>query len=306
MPKRTLVFTTQASLRLEQGNLMVLKKDGGTSSNPINDVGIVVLESDQILVTTALLRALMEAKVGVIVCDSQHHPTGMMMPNAGHTLLSSRYKEQIETSLPLKKNLWMQTIKAKLANQAHVLQLNQKPHQALVRWSDEVKSGDTLNLEARGAAYYWKHLLGSEDPDWTRDRYGAHPNGALNYGYAILRAAVARAIVCAGLIPALGLHHRNQYNPFCLADDLMEPYRPWVDKLVMEMNVEEDGDENDIMGGITKNQKVKLLEVLGHDCYFPSGRSPLMVALEKTTVSLANCYAGESKKIMYPTLHATK
>ena len=161
-------------------------------------------------------------------------------------------------------------------------------------WSNDVRSGDPDNLEARAAAYYWKNVF-TTYPNFVRDREGTPPNNLLNYGYAILRAIIARALVGSGLLPTLGIHHHNRYNAYCLADDIMEPYRPYVDQLVLDIiqcNLE--------ISDITRDFKMQLLGIPMLDVVINGKRSPLMIAAQQTTASLARCFAGESKRISYP------
>ncbi len=282
---------------------------------PIEDIGVVVLESHQSTISVSALNALIENNCVVIGCDKKHTPNSVMYPISGNVLHTAVLKTQLKASAPLMKQLWQQTVKMKLLNQASVLssrRINAKP---LELWARKVRSGDAGNLEGRGAAYYWKNyfngltleaLSNTDDPHetrsqrfkgFTRDPEGDGPNSALNYGYAILRAAMARAIVGSGLHPSIGLHHKNQYNPFCLADDLMEPYRPFVDLIVLEM-CEKQGLEIELT---TENKKA-LLSILAVDTMVDGERKPLMLALTATTASLVRCFAGESKKIVYPEL----
>jgi CRISPR-associated protein Cas1 len=164
----------------------------------------------------------------------------------------------------------------------------------MLKWTKDVKSGDSDNLEGRAAAYYWKNIF-PHIQGFTRGREGVPPNNLLNYGYAILRAVVARALVASGLLPTLGIHHHNRYNAYCLADDIMEPYRPFVDKLVVEMVNSGENIEN-LSGEI----KAKLLQIPVLDVRINGQRSPLMIAIGQTTASLAKCYLSESRKIIYP------
>lgn len=161
-------------------------------------------------------------------------------------------------------------------------------------WASDVKSGDSDNFEARAAAYYWKNMFPSI-PDFTRDRDGCPPNNLLNYGYAILRAVVARSLVSSGLLPTLGIHHHNRYNAYCLADDIMEPYRPYVDKLVIDLV-----DNGINITSITKEIKQSLLTIPVLDVFISGQRSPLMIAVGQTTASVYRCFSGESRKIVYP------
>ena len=219
---------------------------------PIEDTGIVILDNKQITITQGLMEALLENNCALITCDSKRMPTGLMLPLAGNTIQTERFKSQIEASLPLKKQLWQQTIEAKISNQAAVLKyVTGEPQNNMLKWAGSVKSGDSENMEARAAVYYWKTIFADEF--FTRDNDSDGRNGLLDYGYAILRAIVARALVGAGLIPTLGIHHHNRYNAYCLADDIMEPYRPYVDKLVLDIL------EEDSCATISQSVKTKLL-----------------------------------------------
>jgi CRISPR-associated protein Cas1 len=254
-----------------------------------------VLDNKQITITHGLIEALLANNCALISCDSSRMPVGLMLPLNGNTTQSERFKDQIEASLPLQKQLWQQTIQCKIENQAHVLKtMRGAVVKNMLAWVGEVKSGDSDNLEARAAAYYWKNMF-PQIPDFTRGREGIPPNNLLNYGYAILRAVVARGLVSSGLLPTLGIHHHNRYNAYCLADDIMEPYRPFVDKLVIE--ILESGAEFTELG---KSLKAKLLNIPVLDVMINEQRSPLMIAVGFTSSSLAKCYAGEIRKIAYP------
>jgi CRISPR-associated protein Cas1 len=222
-------------------------------------------------------------------------PVGLHLPLSGNTLQSERFMAQIEASLPLKKQLWQQTVQAKITNQAYVLQQNRNiSTKNMQKWASDVKSGDSDNLEGRAAVFYWSNLF-PDIKDFKRGREEAPPNNLLNYGYAILRAVIARSLVASGLLPTLGIHHHNRYNAYCLADDIMEPYRPFIDKLVVEIV---DGGIN--FRELSKEIKVKLLNIPVVDVIINGQRSPLMIAAGQTTASLAKCYLGESRKIAYP------
>ena len=309
MIKRTLYFGNPAYLSLKNGQLIIkfpeieknntlpdaFKKEN-QKSVPIEDVGLIVLDHLQITITQGLLEKLLENNCAVITCDKSRMPVGLMLPLSGNTLQSERFREQIEVSLPLKKQLWQQTISAKIENQAFVLKDYRKCETGnLYKWSEQVRSGDSENLEARAAAYYWANLF-SNIQDFTRKREGVPPNNLLNYGYAILRAIVARSLVGSGLLPTLGIHHHNRYNAYCLADDIMEPYRPFVDSLVFQLvesekyNIEE----------LSKELKGELLQIPILDVNIDGKRSPLMVAVSTTTNSLYKCFSGESRKLIYP------
>ncbi len=261
---------------------------------PIEDIGILVLEHQQITLSHFLLDKLVSNNVAVITCNDTHHPTGMLLPLEGNTIQSERFRAQIEATEPLKKQMWQQTVKAKIANQAAVLKKCEVNNKLLVNLSAAVLSGDTNNSEATAAAYYWQNLF---PPAWLfyRRRDGAAPNNLLNYGYSLLRATMARAIVGAGLLPTLGIFHRNRYNAYCLADDIMEPYRPFVDVVVRTII-----DETSNVQSLSQEHKVRLLNMLTTDVFLNGDKSPLMVAMQRTATSVAKCYSGEQRKILYP------
>lgn len=264
-------------------------------TKPIEDIGVVVIDNKQITLTSGLLTALLENNCAVITCDSHSMPTGLMLPLYGNTTQNERFRAQIDSSLPLRKQLWQQTIQQKITNQAAVLAQATKAETNCMRaWAKDVRSGDPDNLEGRAAAYYWKNLFGHIER-FSRERTGVPPNNLLNYGYAILRAVIARALVTSGLLPTLGIHHHNRYNAYCLADDIMEPYRPFVDKLVYNI-VEQYGEDIEL----TREIKAELLTIPTLDVNIQGKQSPLMIASAQTTASLYKCFAGEQRRIHYP------
>jgi CRISPR-associated protein Cas1 len=296
MIKRTLYFGSPAYLKTENEQLVLTDTETGEwKAAPIEDIGIVILDHQQITVSQALISKLLSNNVAFITCDNTHHPTGMLLNLDGHTLQSQKFQAQVDASVPLKKQLWQQTVSSKLINQAAMLESIRVPAKNLRNWADEVKSGDAENQEAKAAAYYWKHIF-PEFLEFRRERYGPPPNNLLNYGYAILRAVVARSLVSSGLLPTLGIFHKNQYNAYCLADDIMEPYRPFVDKVVVNI-VRMNGKFLEL----TPSMKKDLLGVPAVDVTINAEKSPLMVAVQKTTASLAKCFEGKQRKILYPT-----
>lgn len=264
-------------------------------SIPIEDIGIVVLDNKRITITSGVIEALLENEVALITCNSKSMPTGLLLPLDGNTVQSERFKNQIDASLPLKKQLWQQTIKQKIQNQQKVLShYSDAETNCMSVWANDVKSGDADNLEARAAAYYWRNLFNPE-LNFIRDREGEPPNNLLNYGYAILRAVIARSLVISGLLPTLGIHHHNKYNAYCLADDIMEPYRPFVDELVIQiMKSGKDYTE------LSKEIKAQLLCIPTLDVIMEGKRMPLMIAASQTTSSLNKCFSGIIRKISYP------
>ncbi len=300
MIKRTLFFENPAYLSTKNEQLVVNYPDAllQTKTVPIEDVGVVVLEHQQITITNALLQKLTANNVAIVTCNTRHMPIGLLLPLEGNTEQSERYKNQIEASIPLKKNLWQQTISAKISNQAALLRAKDIPCRKMEIWAKEVTSGDAQNHESRAAVFYWQSLSGILTQGkgiFTRGQNDDSPNDLLNYGYAILRAITARAIVSTGLLATLGIFHRNKYNAYCLADDVMEPYRPFVDLLVCDIMQ----TQNDVEG-LTTALKKQLLGIASMDVNLDSKTSPLMVAMSRTTHSLHQCFEGSSRKILYP------
>ena len=312
MIKKTLYFGNPAYLSLRMGQMVIKLPEVETDSNlpdqikkqaeitkPIEDIGVVVLDNRRITITQGLLESLLENNCAVITCDSHSLPVGLMLPLYGNSTQNERFRDQLDASQPLKKQLWQQTIKMKISNQAAALATcTGKNSPTMLRWAVDVRSGDPDNVEGRAAAYYWKNLFAGIDglEDFTRSREGEAPNNLLNYGYAILRAIVARALVSSGMLPTLGIHHHNRYNAYCLADDIMEPYRPYVDELVYSI-VKDKGINN---LDLSKDIKALLLSIPTLDVVIGGKRSPLMVAVTQTTASLYKCFTGELRRIAYP------
>ncbi len=295
MIKRTLFFGNPAYLSTHNEQLVVSfpEADKKEATIPIEDLGYVVLEDPQITITNGLLMKLVQNKTAVISCDRQHLPCSLFQPLVGHTEQTERMHQQLSASLPLNKQLWQQTVMAKIENQANHLLVRDKNALKLKRWAREVKSGDTQNHEAIAAAYYFQNLFDIEG--FSRNQKGIPPNNLLNYGYAILRAVTARALCSSGLLPSVGIHHRNKYNAFCLADDIMEPYRPFIDAMVYDIvetgcNIEE----------LNTNIKRQLLCIPAMDVIIDGKQSPLMNAMSRTTNSLHECFLGISRKMLYP------
>ena len=303
MIKRTLYFGNPAYLRFKDEQLVIslpeasmLPEKDRTVTIPIEDIGVVVIDHPQITVTHFLINALLENNVALITCDERHMPAGLLLPLEGNSTQSDRFKHQINASEPLRKQLWQQTIRQKILNQAALLNEQKRKVENMKYWADQVKSGDAENHEARAAAYYWGEIFDTSI-DFRRDPEGLAPNSQLNYGYAILRAVVARSLVSSGLLPTFGIHHHNRYNAYCLADDIMEPYRPYVDKIIVGMM-----NAGDISEDLTKAQKTSLLQVPVLDVTINGRRSPLMLAVQQTTASLAKCFRQEIRRVEYPEL----
>jgi len=295
MIKRTLYFGNPAYLKTSTEQMAIeMQETGETKTVPIEDIGLLILDHPQITITQGLMTKLLAHNVALINCDATHHPVGLLLNLDGNTLQSQKFKAQVEATQPLKKQLWQQTISSKIWNQSVHLKSQGKESQFLHNLSKTVSSGDVENHEAKAAAYYWKRIF-TEVPEFRRERYGLPPNNLLNYGYAILRAIVARSLVGSGLLPTLGIFHRNQYNAYCLADDIMEPYRSFVDSTVcIIMDKHEDWWE------LNTEKKKLLLSIPAMDVEMEGQKSPLLTAVQRTTASLSKCFEGKSRKIAYP------
>ncbi len=294
MLKRTLFFSTPYHLSLKNAQIVARSQDmpDVQKTIPIEDVGFIVLENQQTIITLPLLSALSENNVAVIFCGSNYMPTSMLMNLDSNHTQGESFRYQIDASEPLKKNLWKQIVEAKIRNQSALLSKLGKDGDKLRPLYMNVKSGDADNREGMAARVYWSELFGA---DFTRERGGDTPNSLLNYGYTILRAATARSLMGSGLMPAFGLFHKNRYNSFPLADDVMEPYRPFVDEIVFDLYA--NGEDN-----LTKEVKAQILRLLVTDTVFGKVRRPLDIGLTMTTASLSKCFAGTQKKISYPQL----
>jgi CRISPR-associated protein Cas1 len=313
MIKKTLYFSNPAYLNTRDDQLVInipgakgIDELTKLNTIPIEDIGVVILDHQQITISHSLMTRLLANNAALITCDHTHHPTGLLLNLDGNQLQSARFKSQTDASLPLKKQLWQQTVKQKILNQAFHLQKNGSSPEHLFKLAEKVKSGDSDNMEARAAVYYWKNLfcniplpensaLAFQLMEFKREREGPPPNNLLNYGYAILRAIVARSLTGSGLLPTMGIYHRNQYNAYCLADDIMEPYRPYVDSLVY--SIVKNGED---YTELTTSLKKQLLSIPTMDVVVDEERSPLMIGVQRTTASLAKCFEGKLRKIAYP------
>ena len=331
MIKRTLYFGNNAYLHTKNQQIIIdfADKEKPSAKVPIEDIGVVILDAFHLTISQTLISRLLENNVALITCNEKHMPQGLMLNLDGNTIQQERFKHQVDASLPLKKQLWQQTIKAKIGNQRALLlkieeskvslqvgksdekpkaSLEAKPSVSMLNnlenmqyWQDSVRSGDPDNYEARAAAFYWKTIFSDIITDFKRGRFELDPNNLLNYAYAILRAITARSLVASGLMPTLGIHHHNKYNAYALADDIMEPYRPYVDELIRDL-VEKYYTPEWGETGFELNSEIKkeLLQIPVVDVIIDEEKSPLMIAMQRTTTSLFNCYAGNSRKILYP------
>ncbi len=293
---RSIYIGNPAYLRLQDNQMKILCPESKSvkGSVPVEDLGLLMLDHFQITISHQLIQRLMGNNVVVISCDAHHLPHGMMLPIYGHSTHSQRIKEQMEVSEPLKKQLWKQTVECKIANQIAVLEKLGNYAEPMYEYLGQVKSGDTTNMEGIAAQHYWKHLI---SPDFLRERFGNSPNQFFNFGYSVLRSIVARALVETGLLPVLGIFHRNKYNPYCLADDMMEPYRPFVDFLVIKWL-----ENNPEAEELTKECKAYFLRIATCDVKIDDQLRPLLVGVKQTASSLYKCYTGEKRLISYPKL----
>ncbi len=315
MIKRTLFFGNNAYLSTKNKQLIIdfADKSKEQVSIPIEDIGVVVMEAYQMTISLNLISRLLDNNVALITCNEKKMPQGLMLNLDGNTQQQERFKHQINISQPLKKQLWQQTIKAKITNQAAMLKKLSEgnPQNAttnaefenMLYWANSVRSGDPDNYEARAAAFYWANIFTEFVADFTRGRFDAAPNNLLNYGYAILRAVTARSLVASGLLPTLGIHHHNKYNAYALADDIMEPYRPYVDEVVYDILSTHDlafDEYHQPQIKLSTEIKAELLKIPAIDVFIDQEKSPLMLAMKRTTASLFQCFAGNSRKILYP------
>ena len=294
MIARTLCFSSIGKISLANEQLVWCAKDGNRRTIPVEDIGIVVIESDKIEVSTAALQFLMENNAAVLLCDKAHMPSAQLLPTAANTTASESTEAQLSATPAFRGRLWRQIVRQKIRNQAALMKrLGASGINRLTTLADEVKNGDPANCEAQAARIYFQAL----GPDgFVRDRDGCWPNAPLNYGYAILRAAVARALVGSGLVCFQGIHHHNRYNAFALADDVMEPYRPFVDQYVLGKVRPFDIPQAEL----TREMKARLLEMLTCDVRMGGLQRPLMVALSHTTASLVRCYRKDLSELVLP------
>jgi CRISPR-associated protein Cas1 len=292
MLKKSILLENKASLTTKN-NQLIIKTELKESSISIEDIGYIVLDSPEIYLSIPALNLLIENNSAVIICNNNHLPNGMFLNLNSHHIQQEIFKHQINATVPLKKQLWQQTIIEKITNQGILLEKITSKKNNFEFLASKVLSGDTSNMEGVAAGFYWKVFF---EQKFKRERFGDYPNNFLNYGYAILRAATARALSGSGLLNTLGIHHKSKYNAFALADDIMEPYRPVIDEKVFELIHKYDGQE------LNTQLKAELLQILTRTVYFKDEKSPLMVALQKTASSLQQCITGERKKIKYPKL----
>ncbi len=303
MIKRTVEISTDGCYVHVKHSQLVIEKDGeNIGSVPIEDLGVLIIDSHQITLSSGLIAALAAENVAVVFTDAKHLPVSLAVPFTSNVIQSKILAQQIQISVPQKKRLWAAIISAKILNQSKSLVVCGKDGTGLKEISKNIPSGDPKNLEAFAARIYWRKLFGN---DFRRNRENMDANALLNYGYAIVRAAAVRAIVGTGLHPSFGVYHKNQYNPFPLADDLVEPLRPFVDvkvySIVQETLAENDTDD-DLIFELNRELKGKLLSILAEDCFFDGRKQPLLNAVGLYAANVKQFMFGESKTLSIPTL----
>jgi len=303
MIKRTLEISREpAHLAVRLDQLLIRRRDTDaeadgqtTPSIPCEDIGVVIVDHPSTTYSHAALVRLMDYGGVVVLCGRDHLPVGMLLPMVRHTEVVWRIQAQINVARPLRKQLWKQIVVAKVRAQAVNIPPGSSARSRLLALAREVRSGDPTNVEAQAARIYWSAWLGdlAAAADFRRDPDKPGINAFLNYGYAVLRAAVARAIVAAGLHPTLGIRHANRSDAFCLADDLVEPIRPLVDARVRHLWRE--GRET-----LDQSAKAALLALLTAPVRVGDQSGPLMVGLHRTVASLVRCYEGATRRLLLP------
>ena len=292
--KRVVDVSSDARLSLTRGQLVIRRTDEADALVPVEDIGVLMLDNPALTCSQRLLAACAENGAAVLFCDARHLPAAMLVPFAGHSLHTRILSEQVAATAPAKKRIWREIVREKIRRQAEVYgRATGRNPKELSGLADLVRSGDPDNVESRAARFYWPALFGRQ---FRRNADAAGVNSLLNYGYAVLRAATARAVAGAGLHPALGVHHRNQYDPFCLADDLMEPLRPLADWRVWQI-ARECGEKTPEIHPDTKRA---LLEILYAPSDFSGMRMPLMSAMHHCAAGLRRALTGERKTLAFP------
>lgn len=295
MIRKTLEFSTPGTrLSVSNRQLVVERPDSPTVTRPIEDLGMVIVDDARATYTQAVFLDLLEAGATVMVSGRDHLPAGMMLPLDAHHAQTERHRTQVESGGPVRKRVWQALVRAKIGQQAVVLRHFTGRDGGLTPLARRVRSGDPENVEAQAAQRYWPRLFGQS---FRRDRAADGVNALLNYGYAVVRAATARAVVAAGLIPSLGVHHRHRGNPFCLADDLLEPYRPYVDWRVRSL-AESDGAS--IPGLSERPTRAALLSLLNETIRMGDRREPLLLALHTSAASLCRALTGGDRALVLP------
>jgi CRISPR-associated protein Cas1 len=292
---KRIIEISQAKTHLAiKNSQLIIRQDGDIKSTiPCEDIGLLLVDHPATTYTHSVFTELLNAGAAVVLCGQDHHPTGLLLPLQANTLQAERFNEQINAKEPLKKKLWKQIVKAKIKHQAKLIRDDTVTYKALMTLRDKVRSGDPDNIEAQASRKFWPAYL--QDESFRRNPAGTPPNNLLNYGYMVMRAAIARALAGTGLLPCLGLHHHNRYNAFCLADDILEPFRGFVEQKVRAICLSGEVPEK-----LDQQTKAKLLDVLYEEVKIADYSGPLMVGLHRTAASLQRCFAGLQKEIELP------
>jgi CRISPR-associated protein Cas1 len=294
MLRKTIEIATPGTrLSVAHRQLVIERPEAKAATVPIEDIGVLIVDDRRATYTQSVFVELLAAGATVMVTGPDHLPAGMMLPLDAHHVQTERHRAQVEASEPARKQIWRALICAKLIQQGSALDCFGATPNGLAEMAKRVRSGDPDNLEAQGAQRYWPLLFGKE---FRRDRAAEGINALLNYGYAVVRAAAARAVVASGLIPSLGVFHKNRSNPFCLADDLLEPYRPFVDWRVKRMTIESESvpplDE--------RPTRAALLSLFNETILVGGRKSPLLLAIETSAASLARALTGHERTLALP------
>lgn len=268
----------------------------GLNQIPCEDIGLLLVDHPGTTYTHSVFTTLLDCGAAIVLCGPDHHPLGVFLPIKNNSVQSARMRDQVMAKEPIKKQIWKQIVQTKIRHQAKIVSHNSKVHESLIALAQKVRSGDPENIEAQASRKYWSAFM--SDLEFRRRIDGKVPNNLLNYGYMVMRAAVARALCGAGLMPSVGIHHQNKYNAFCLADDILEPFRGFVDAKVLEIWDERNGNED--FEDLNQPIKARLLEVLYEQIEISGQKGPLMVGLHKTAASLVKCFAGQQKVLDLP------
>lgn len=289
------ISSARTHLSVRHSQLLIRENGAELSRIPCEDIGVLLVDHQGTSYTHCVFTELLESGAAVVLCGGNHHPAGMLLPIESNTLQTERFRVQIEAKQAVKKRLWQQIVRSKIKHQAKLVGKDSEIYKALLALRDSVRSGDPSNVEAQASRKFWPAYL--QDTQFHRNINGPPPNNMLNYGYMVVRAAVARALCSAGLLPCLGIHHHNRYNAFCLADDMVEPFRGFV-----EAKVRQICEEQEVPDELDQATKAKLLEVLYQEVSIAGFKGPLMVGLHRTTASLVRCLAGEQKMLDLPVI----
>jgi len=289
------ISSARTHLSIKYGQLIIKQEGTPVSSIPCEDIGVLLVDHPGTSYTHCVFTELLHCGAAVVLCADDHHPSGMLLPIESNSMQTERFRQQIKAKEPLKKQLWRQIVRAKIKHQAKLVGQDSDIYKVLMILRDKVRSGDPENIEAQASKKFWPVYIQDIISEFRRDIDGRPPNNMLNYGYMVMRAAIARALCSAGLLPCLGIHHRNRYNAFCLADDMLEPFRGFV-----EAKVREVCKTNGVPVELSQPIKAMLLEVLYEPVTIADFEGPLMVGLHRVMASLQRCFAGEQKDLDLP------